>query len=59
MVVLDLAHALDPKRLPREILARAPAALASGHARHLAAARFGPVTPRVMLERALTERREL
>src|SRR6185436_12003059 len=39
VVVLDLAHALDPQRLPREILARAPAALPARHARHLAAAR--------------------
>src|SRR5687768_13760568 len=31
VVVLDLAHALDAQRLPRQILARAPAALASGH----------------------------
>ena len=32
VVVLHLADALDPQRLPREILARAPAALAAGHA---------------------------
>ena len=33
VVVLDLAHALDPQRLPRQILARAPAALPARHAR--------------------------
>src|SRR6185437_14566925 len=33
VVVLHLAHALGPQRLPREILARAPAAVAAGHAR--------------------------
>ena len=37
VVVLHLAHALDAQRLPRQILAGAPAALAAGHARHLAA----------------------
>ena len=33
VVVLHLAHALDPQRLPRQILAGAPAALAARHAR--------------------------
>ena len=33
VVVLHLAHALDAQRLPRQILAGAPAALAAGHAR--------------------------
>src|SRR5688500_16008022 len=31
MVVLDLADPLDPERFPREILARAPAALTARH----------------------------
>src|SRR5256885_11404822 len=33
VVVLHFADALDPQRLPRQILAGAPAALAAGHAR--------------------------
>ena len=33
VVVFDLAHAFDAERLPRQILARAPSALAAGHAR--------------------------
>ena len=33
VVVLHLADALDPQRLPRQILAGAPAALAAGHPR--------------------------
>ena len=33
VVVLHLAHALDAQRLPRQILAGAPAALPAGHAR--------------------------
>src|SRR5829696_2568734 len=58
VVVLDLADALDPQRLPREILARAPAALPSGHPRRLTA-RVRPVTPGMVLEGAAAQRREL
>src|SRR5439155_26165907 len=35
VVVLDLANPLDSQRLPRKILARAPAALGAGHADEL------------------------
>ena len=42
VVVLDLADALDPKRFPGQILARAPAALTSWHACHLVARPFAP-----------------
>src|SRR2546426_2049927 len=59
VVVLDLTHSLDPKRLPREVFAGAPATLASRHASHLAAVRVGPFTPGVVLEGVCTERREL
>src|SRR6185503_19225589 len=59
MVVLDLTDSLYAQRLPRQILAGAPAALASGHARRLAAGRFCPFAPGVRLVGALTQRREL
>src|SRR5437868_10067432 len=42
MIVLHLAYALDPQRLPRQILAGAPAALAAGHPARLRL-RVGPV----------------
>src|SRR6185369_14978254 len=45
MIVFYFADALDAQRLPREILARAPPALRSGHAsRHGCGA--GPILPR-------------
>src|SRR5688572_27882955 len=47
VVVLDLAHTLDPQRLPREILAGAPAALSARHARHLMSLRRSPFAPRM------------
>src|SRR5689334_24839306 len=56
VVVLHLAHPLDAERLPREILARAPATLATGHAASLTF-RSCPVPPGVVLQRVLTERR--
>src|SRR5262249_17505148 len=59
MVVLDLAHALDAQRLPREVLARAPAAVAARHPLALAACRLGPFAPGVVLERPLAERGQL
>src|SRR5689334_25443738 len=58
VVVLHLAHPLDAERLPREILARAPATLATGHAASLTF-RSCPVPPGVVLQRVLTERGEL
>ena len=50
VVVLDLADPLDPQGLPRKILARTPAALASRHAGELAGASLRPVAPWVILE---------
>src|SRR5207249_11957458 len=47
VIVLDLADALDPERLPGQILLRAPAA---PHARHPAeggGVHLGPVAPRM------------
>ena len=38
VVVLHLAHALDPQRLPRQVFARAPAALCARHPRRISAA---------------------
>src|SRR5688572_30160419 len=46
VVVLDLAHALDPERLPGKILAGAPAALPTGHA-YGAVPDVRPLAPRV------------
>src|SRR5688500_11289352 len=47
VIVFDLAHPLDPHRLPRQIFARAPAALAARHARiHRLGAR--PLAPWVL-----------
>src|SRR5439155_10194359 len=58
MIVLHLAHPLDPQRLPGKILAGTPAALAAGHAARLSF-RPSPGTPRMLLERLLAQRREL
>ncbi len=58
VVVLHFAHALDAKRLPRQVFAGAPAALASRHAIQFAP-RLRPLAPWVVVERALSERREL
>src|SRR5437899_4198201 len=52
VVVLHLAHALDPEGLPRQILAGAPTALAAGHA-NVAVADVRPLAPRVRVERVL------
>src|SRR5262245_59229107 len=58
VIVFHFAHALDPQRLPRQILAGAPAALAAGHA-----ARFGrgarPLAPGMVAHRILAQRLEL
>src|SRR5262245_821146 len=56
VVVLHFAHALDAQRLPRQILARAPAALPAGHSLHRAGIELGPFAPRVTLERVLAQR---
>src|SRR5262249_52898899 len=55
---LDLAHALDAQRLPREILAGAPAALRAGHALRRVG-RVRPLLPGVRRECALPQRLEL
>ena len=60
VVVLHLAHALDAQRLPRQVLARAPATLRARHPHHRAAHReLGPLAPRMAFERVLAQRREL
>src|SRR5262245_41354034 len=59
VVVLDLADALDPQRLPREILAGAPTALPARHPGHLARVELGPFAPRMAFEGADAQRREL
>src|SRR5262249_26079398 len=46
VVVLDLAHALDAQRLPRQVLARAPSTLTAWHSRALAVY-DRPVAPRM------------
>src|SRR5690606_4285328 len=58
VVVFHLAHALDAQRLPRQVLAAAPAALAAGHARGLLPD-VGPLRPWVSFQRVLAQRREL
>ena len=58
VVVLHLADALDAQRLPRQILAGAPAALRAGHAVDLGR-RLGPLAPRMALERVHAQRRQL
>src|SRR5688572_20288369 len=66
VVVLHFAHALDPQRLPRQILARAPAALPTRHAPAFAKTlrrgrlRMGhPGFPGMIRERVLAQRLEL
>src|SRR5687768_11975906 len=58
VVVFHFAHALDAQRLPREVLAGAPSALAARHARRLSL-HFRPLPPRVTLERVFTKGRQL
>src|SRR5438128_3842917 len=58
VVVLHLADALDAQRLPGQILAGTPAALAAGHAR-AAALRASPLAPRVFLHRVRPQRLQL
>src|SRR3954469_18069776 len=58
VVVLNLAHALDAQRLPRQVLARAPAALTARHpARFRSGA--GPLAPRMLIHGVLAQRLEL
>src|SRR3982751_5047005 len=59
VVVLHFADALDPERLPRQILAGAPPALAAGHARRAGRVGFRPITPRIIVERVCAQRFEL
>jgi hypothetical protein len=59
MIVLDLAHALDPQWLPRQIFAGAPAALTTWHPRGHVSVRHCPLTPRVTLERTFAQWLEL
>src|SRR5207344_3380799 len=59
VIVFHLAHALDAQRLPRQVLARAPAALPAGHALRAALGGLGPLAPRMSLERVLAHRLEL
>src|SRR5262249_51614922 len=58
VVVLDLADALDPQRLPRQILACTPAALSAGHAGHVRGVELRPLAPRMAVERVLAQRRQ-
>ena len=57
VVVLHLADALGPQRLPRQVLARAPAALRARHARRVVGG-AGPVAPGMVLQRVLAQRRQ-
>jgi hypothetical protein len=63
VLVGDFDHQLGPQRLPREVLALAPAALAARHAlralRHLARFRLRPMLPGVRGERVLAIGREI
>src|ERR1700754_2975754 len=53
--IRDFNDELGTKRLPREVLALAPSALAAGHALvHRVGAGFGPGTPRMVGERVVT-----
>src|SRR5262249_24280566 len=58
MIVFDLTDALDAQRLPRQVLARAPAALSARHARGAIGQRR-PVAPRMRVERVGTQGRQL
>src|SRR5512145_1431363 len=58
MVVLHLADALDAERLPRQILAGAPAAVATRHTLS-ASFRLGPFAPWMCLQRVRPQRLQL
>ena len=51
VVVLHLAYAFDSQRLPRQILASAPAALPARHACGSRGINLRPVAPRMVIER--------
>src|SRR5215203_6071646 len=55
VVVLHLAHQFDAHRLPRQVLACAPSAVATGHPRRLAG-RVGPFLPGMIRHRVLAQR---
>src|SRR4029450_965254 len=55
VVVLHLAHAVDPYRLPRQIFPGAPSALPARHPRELSG-RASPLLPRMSLQRVLPQR---
>src|SRR4051812_730308 len=59
VVVLHLADTLDPQRLPGQIFAGAPSTLPARHTRGGCGVRLRPVTPRMVLQRAIAERLEL
>src|SRR5262245_40253040 len=59
VVVLHLADALQTKRLPGQILAGAPPALAARHAGRTRLVQVRPVAPRMVFERPLPQWREL
>ncbi len=59
VVVLDLTHALDPERLPREIFSGAPPALAAWHACGRGALYLRPFAPGMRVDRTLAQRFEL
>src|SRR5262245_21977055 len=57
MVVLHFADPFDADRLPRQILARAPATLSAGHPRQFPRP-IRPFAPGMMRHRILAKRRE-
>ena len=59
VIVLHLADPLDPKRLPGEILPRAPAALPAGHPARPGRLRLGPAAPGMLLQRVGPQRLQL
>ena len=59
VIVFDFADAFDSQRLPRQIFARAPTALAARHPRRLIASRLGPIAPWMLIERVIAQRFEL
>ena len=58
VVVLHLAHALDPHRLPRQILPGAPSTLPAGHPGELGGG-ASPFPPRVLCQSIRSKRLEL
>src|SRR5215216_2160681 len=58
VIVLDLTDSLDPQRLPRQVLTSAPPTLAAWHTPP-AALGSRPLSPRMLFERMLAQRRQL